>query len=66
MQISDAGELEALIAAVMGDHPKELGEYRGGKVKLKGFFQGQVIKRSGGRANPTMVEKLLMKCLDQK
>ena len=62
-QISDAVALEELIDAVLQDHPKELEQYRNGKTKLQGFFMGQVMKRTSGRADPKLTNQLLVKKL---
>lgn len=58
-QVSDAGELAAVIDQVIADSPKELEQYRSGKDKLFGFFVGQVMKRTQGKANPAKVNELL-------
>ena len=58
-QISDTGALEKLIDEVLADHPKELEQYRNGKKKLQGFFVGQVMKRTSGRADPKLTNQLL-------
>jgi aspartyl-tRNA(Asn)/glutamyl-tRNA(Gln) amidotransferase subunit B len=58
-QVSDAGELAAVIDQVLADSPKELEQYRSGKDKLFGFFVGQVMKRTQGKANPAKVNDLL-------
>jgi aspartyl-tRNA(Asn)/glutamyl-tRNA(Gln) amidotransferase subunit B len=58
-QVSDAGELAAVIDQVLVDSPKELEQYRSGKDKLFGFFVGQVMKRTQGKANPAKVNELL-------
>ncbi len=62
VQVSDTGAIDAMIDEVMAAHPGEVEEYRGGKVKLMGFFVGQVMKLSKGQANPGMVNK----CLKEK
>lgn len=55
-----AGEqLEQLINQVIADHPKEVEQYRSGKTKLMGFFVGQIMKRSQGRAEPQATNQLL-------
>ena len=64
--VSDAGELEALIRAVMAEHPDKLAAYRGGKTGLSGFFTGQVMQRSGGQADPQRVAQLLARVLGQE
>lgn len=60
LQISDSGELEKIIDAVLAANDKQVQEFRGGKEKVKGFFVGQIMKQSGGRANPALLEQLLM------
>ncbi|MHB1168602.1 MAG: glutamine--tRNA ligase/YqeY domain fusion protein, partial [Longimicrobiales bacterium] len=58
-QISDSAELESIIADVVEANPDKAEAYRGGRTGLLGFFVGQVMGRSGGRANPQMVRSLL-------
>ena len=58
-QITDSGAIEAIIDAVMAKNPKQLEQYRGGQDKLFGFFVGQVMKASQGKANPAQVNALL-------
>ena len=62
-QITDTGAIERLIDEVMAANPKQLAEYRSGKDKLFGFFVGQVMKVSAGKANPDQVNALLKKKL---
>ena len=62
-QVSDTGALEAAIADVMAANADKVADYRGGKDKLFGFFVGQVMKASGGKANPAVVHELLKKAL---
>ena len=62
-QISDAGELEAIIEEIMASHPKEVEQFRNGKTKLKGFFVGQVMKKTSGRADPKLANQILAKKL---
>jgi len=59
VQISDEGAIEELVENVIAQHPGEVEAYRGGKEKLLGFFVGQVMKASGGKANPGLVNKVL-------
>ncbi len=59
LQISDESELSSLIDQVIGANPNEAGRYRGGEEKLLGFFVGQVMKATKGKANPGMINKLL-------
>lgn len=62
-QISDTGALEKIIDEVMTNNPNQLAEYRSGKDKLFGFFVGQVMKLSQGKANPAQVNELLLQKL---
>ncbi len=63
IKISNLGELEAIIDEVIAAHPKELEQYRNGKTKLQGFFVGQVMKKTSGRADPKLTNQLLGKKL---
>jgi aspartyl-tRNA(Asn)/glutamyl-tRNA(Gln) amidotransferase subunit B len=58
-QISDSGAIDAAIDAVMAANPGQLAEYRSGKDKLFGFFVGQVMKATQGKANPAQLNELL-------
>lgn len=62
-QITDKGPIEAAIEQVMADNSDKVEEYRGGKDKLIGWFVGQVMKQTGGKANPGMLNELLRKKL---
>ncbi len=57
-QMSDAGELAALVDEIIAAHADKVAEYQDGKSKLFGFFVGQVMKRTGGQANPRLVNQL--------
>jgi len=63
-QVSDTGEIEKIIDEVIAANPGQLEQYRAGKDKLIGFFVGQVMKATGGKANPGMVNQLLKPKLD--
>ena len=63
-QLSDPKELEVLIDKVINDNPDKVKEYVSGKDKLFGFFVGQVMKRSGGKANLQLVNEILKKKLN--
>jgi len=63
VQITDEGALAKTIAAIIEANPAQLADYRGGKEKLFGFFVGQVMKATQGKANPQMVNDLLKKML---
>jgi aspartyl-tRNA(Asn)/glutamyl-tRNA(Gln) amidotransferase subunit B len=58
-QVSDAGEIERLVDEVIAANPKQLEQYRAGKTGLMGFFVGQVMKASQGKANPKLVNEVL-------
>jgi aspartyl-tRNA(Asn)/glutamyl-tRNA(Gln) amidotransferase subunit B len=58
-QITDSGAIEGVIDAVIAANPKQLADYRSGKDKLFGFFVGQVMKATGGKANPAQLNELL-------
>jgi aspartyl-tRNA(Asn)/glutamyl-tRNA(Gln) amidotransferase subunit B len=58
-QITDSGAIESVIDEVMAANPKQLADYRSGKDKLFGFFVGQVMKATGGKANPAQLNELL-------
>jgi len=62
-QITDSGAIEAIVDEVIANNPGQLAEYRAGKDKLLGFFVGQVMKASKGKANPAQVNELLTKKL---
>jgi aspartyl-tRNA(Asn)/glutamyl-tRNA(Gln) amidotransferase subunit B len=62
-QITDSGSVEAVIREVMAANPQQLEQYRAGKDKLFGYFVGQVMKATRGKANPALVNDLLKKLL---
>jgi len=62
-QVSDEGALEKMIDEVMAKNPQQLTQYRSGKEQVFGFFVGQVMKASGGKANPAKVNELLKRKL---
>ncbi|HEU4625259.1 MAG TPA: Asp-tRNA(Asn)/Glu-tRNA(Gln) amidotransferase subunit GatB [Steroidobacteraceae bacterium] len=62
-QITDTSAIEKAIDEVMAKNPAQLAEYRAGKDKLFGFFVGQVMKATGGKANPAQLNELLKKKL---
>jgi aspartyl-tRNA(Asn)/glutamyl-tRNA(Gln) amidotransferase subunit B len=59
VQVSDSGEIETIIADVIKANPAQHADYKAGKDKLFGFFVGQVMKASKGKANPDLVNQLL-------
>jgi aspartyl-tRNA(Asn)/glutamyl-tRNA(Gln) amidotransferase subunit B len=62
-QITDTGAIEQVIAQVMAANPAQLADYRAGKEKLFGFFVGQAMKATAGKANPAQLNELLKKML---
>jgi len=62
-QITDSGAIEAIVDAVIAANPGQVAEYRAGKDKLIGYFVGQVMKQTGGKANPGQVNQILKKKL---
>lgn len=58
-QVTDTGAIEAIIDEVITENPDNVEKYRGGKDKLFGFFVGQVMKKSQGKANPAVVNQML-------
>ncbi|OGP80730.1 MAG: aspartyl/glutamyl-tRNA amidotransferase subunit B [Deltaproteobacteria bacterium RBG_16_54_11] len=63
VQITDEAAVAQAVAEVLQDHPKEIEEYKNGKAKLFGFFVGQVMKATQGKANPQLVNEILKKKL---
>ena len=64
-QVSDSGAIEQIIADVIKANPAQHADFKAGKDKLFGFFVGQVMKASKGKANPEMVNELLKKKLTE-
>ncbi len=62
-QVSDHGALEAAVADVIERNAAQVAEFRGGKERVLGFLVGQVMKATGGKANPKVVQELLTKAL---
>ncbi len=60
VQLSDSNAIENIIDEIMAANAGQVNEYRGGKEKVFGFFVGQVMKASRGRANPSVVNELLL------
>jgi len=63
-QITDTGAIEAMIDQILADNPAQLAQYRSGKDKLFGFFVGQAMKLTAGKANPAQLNELLRRKLD--
>jgi aspartyl-tRNA(Asn)/glutamyl-tRNA(Gln) amidotransferase subunit B len=62
-QVSDAGALEGVVADVIRAHPEQVEQFKAGKDKVIGYLVGQVMKASGGKANPKVVQDVLRAAL---
>ena len=65
-QVTDHGEIENVIDSVISDNPKMVDDYLEGKDKLLGFFVGQAMKKTKGKANPKMLNEILIKKLKKE
>jgi aspartyl-tRNA(Asn)/glutamyl-tRNA(Gln) amidotransferase subunit B len=65
VQLTDSGEIQRVIQGVLEENPKLVEDYREGKEQLLGFFVGQVMKATRGKANPKLVNELLRKSLSK-
>ncbi len=63
IQVSDTGPIEAAVTKVIQENPEELAAYRAGKTKLMGFFVGKIMREMQGKANPAIVNDILLKHL---
>ena len=63
-QVTDTGAIEAVVEQVISDNPGKVAEYKGGKDKLMGWFVGQVMKASQGKANPQIANEILSQKLN--
>ncbi|CAI0412605.1 unnamed protein product [Linum tenue] len=66
VQITDLVDIEKMVDKVIAENPKQLEQYRSGKTKLQGYFAGQVMKASKGKANPGILNKVLVEKLNAK
>jgi aspartyl-tRNA(Asn)/glutamyl-tRNA(Gln) amidotransferase subunit B len=64
VQVSDSHELEPIVDRIIADNPKQAEQFRSGKTKLLGFFVGQVMKETAGKANPKQVNDLIISRLN--
>jgi aspartyl-tRNA(Asn)/glutamyl-tRNA(Gln) amidotransferase subunit B len=62
-QITDSGAIEKIVREVLEANPKQIEQYKGGQQKVFGFFVGQVMKATQGKANPAEVNKILKQAL---
>ncbi len=58
VQVSDEGELLALVRGILAEHPAQVEQYRAGRTKVMGFFVGQLMKKTRGKANPRLANEL--------
>jgi len=63
LQISDEGAIEKIIDGILARSPKEVADFKAGKEKLLGFFVGQAMKETKGKANPALLNEILLKKL---
>jgi aspartyl-tRNA(Asn)/glutamyl-tRNA(Gln) amidotransferase subunit B len=59
VQVSDESELEKIVDDIISNSPDEVERFKGGEAKLMGFFVGQIMKQTKGKANPKIVNELL-------
>lgn len=64
VQVTDESAIEAIVTKILTAHPEEMSRYKEGKTKLLGFFVGQVMKETHGKANPKIVNEILKEKLD--
>ena len=65
-QISDSGELESMVDAVLAAHPGPVGDLKGGKHRAMAFLVGQIMKASRGKANPKLVNEIIQRKLKEE
>jgi aspartyl-tRNA(Asn)/glutamyl-tRNA(Gln) amidotransferase subunit B len=65
VQVTDESAIEEVVSKVLSQCPKEVEAYKNGKTKLLGFFVGQVMKETKGKANPKIVNEVLKKKLEE-
>jgi aspartyl-tRNA(Asn)/glutamyl-tRNA(Gln) amidotransferase subunit B len=58
--ISDPAAITAIVEELLAAHPEEVVAFRGGKTKLQGFFVGQLMKQTGGKADPKLANQILI------
>ena len=65
VQVTDTGSLEPIVEKIIQGNPKQVDQYRSGKTRVLSFFVGQVMKETGGKANPKQVNELVLSKLEQ-
>ena len=66
VQVSDENVIRQWVEEVLKNNQKFVDEYRAGRTKLLGFFVGEIMKKSQGKANPATIHEILKKKLDSK
>jgi len=64
-QITDSNEIEVKVSEILAAHPDIVAKYKGGQANVKGFLVGQVMRATGGKANPTLVQDLVQEALEK-
>lgn len=65
VQVSDPSAIEKIVADIIAANPNQVAEFKAGKTKVIGFFVGEIMKASKGKANPALVNEILMKKLSE-
>jgi len=65
-QITDEGEIETVVSGVLDAHPDQVASYLEGKTKIMGFLVGQVMRATGGKANPQMVNQVAARLMEER
>jgi aspartyl-tRNA(Asn)/glutamyl-tRNA(Gln) amidotransferase subunit B len=65
IQISDEAEIAAIIEQVLKGNPEQVAKYKKGREQLLGFFVGQVMKKTKGKANPRLVNEILKRAIEK-
>jgi aspartyl-tRNA(Asn)/glutamyl-tRNA(Gln) amidotransferase subunit B len=65
-QVSDSGELLAIVREIVAANPAQAEDFRGGKSKLMGYFVGQLMQKTKGQANPQLANELFSQVLSEK
>jgi aspartyl-tRNA(Asn)/glutamyl-tRNA(Gln) amidotransferase subunit B len=66
IQISDQGELEKIVIETLDSNPQSIEDFKNGKDRAIGFLVGQIMKATKGKANPQLVNKLLMEKIKER
>ncbi|MEX2461617.1 MAG: Asp-tRNA(Asn)/Glu-tRNA(Gln) amidotransferase subunit GatB [Paenibacillaceae bacterium] len=66
VQISDEGAIQAEVEKIVNNNPQSVADFKAGKEKAVGFLVGQVMKETKGKANPGLVNKLILECLNRQ